>query len=126
MEIIMEQQNYMLGIVGFGGMGNWHRETIDSIEGLKVAGIFDIAEERKSYAKEVGVHSYDSLEALLSDDRIDIVLVATPNDLHKPLHQADGAGETCRERGKRFLNQRITGQDRCSHEANSIRYKSLG
>ncbi len=90
----MEQQNYMLGIVGFGGMGNWHRETIDSIEGLKVAGIFDIAEERKSYAKEVGVHSYDSLEALLSDDRIDIVLVATPNDLHKPIAiQAMRAGK---------------------------------
>jgi predicted dehydrogenase len=90
----MEQQNYMLGIVGFGGMGNWHRETIDTIEGLKVAGIFDIAEERKSYAKEVGVHSYDSLEELLNDDRIDIVLVATPNDLHKPIAiQAMRAGK---------------------------------
>ena len=90
----MEHQNYMLGIVGFGGMGNWHRETIDTIEGLKVAGIFDIAEERKCYAKEVGVHSYDSLEELLNDDKIDIILVATPNDLHKPIAiQAMRAGK---------------------------------
>lgn len=90
----MEQQNYMLGIVGFGGMGNWHRETIDTIDGLEVAGIFDIDEERISYAKEVGVHSYNSLEELLGDERIDIVLVATPNDLHKPIAiQAMGAGK---------------------------------
>lgn len=90
----MEQHNYMLGIVGFGGMGNWHRETIDTIDGLEVAGIFDIDEERISYAKEVGVHSYNSLEELLGDERIDIVLVATPNDLHKPIAiQAMGAGK---------------------------------
>ncbi len=81
----MEQQNFMLGIVGFGGMGNWHRELIDSIDGLKVAGIYDIKESRINYAKENGIKAYESLEELLSDDRIDIVLVSTPNDLHKPI-----------------------------------------
>lgn len=86
--------NYMLGIVGFGGMGNWHRETIDTIDGLEVAGIYDIDEARKAYAKEVGVHSYDSLEELLADEQIDIVLIATPNDLHKPIAiQAMRAGK---------------------------------
>ena len=90
----MELQNYMLGIVGFGGMGNWHRETIDTIDGLKVAGIYDIKDDRKEYAAEVGVHSYGSLEELLNDDRIDIVLVATPNDLHKSIAiQAMRAGK---------------------------------
>jgi predicted dehydrogenase len=66
-------------------MGNWHRETIDTIDGLEVAGIYDIDAARKTYAAEVGVHSYDSLEELLKDDQIDLVLVATPNDLHKPI-----------------------------------------
>jgi scyllo-inositol 2-dehydrogenase (NADP+) len=90
----MEGTNYMLGIVGFGGMGNWHRETIDTIDGLEVAGIYDISDARKAYAKEVGVHSYDSLEELLKDERIDIVLIATPNDLHKPIAiQAMRAGK---------------------------------
>ena len=90
----MEQMNYMLGIIGFGGMGNWHRETIENIDGLKVAGIYDIAQERKNYAAEVGVHSYHSLEELLADERIDIVLVSTPNDLHKPIAiQAMRAGK---------------------------------
>jgi predicted dehydrogenase len=81
----MKGTNYMLGIVGFGGMGNWHRETIDTIDGLEVAGIYDIDDARKTYAAEVGVHSYNSLEELLKDDQIDLVLVATPNDLHKPI-----------------------------------------
>ncbi len=90
----MKGTNYMLGIVGFGGMGNWHRETIDTIDGLEVAGIFDIDDARKTYAKEVGVHSYDSLEELLADERIDVVLIATPNDLHKPIAiQAMRAGK---------------------------------
>ncbi len=90
----MKGTNYKLGIVGFGGMGNWHRETIETIDGIEVAGIYDIKEARKTYAKEVGVHSYDSLEELLADDQIDIVLVATPNDLHKPIAiQAMRAGK---------------------------------
>lgn len=81
----MKGTNYMIGIVGFGGMGNWHRETIETIDGLEVAGIYDIDDARKTYATEVGVHSYNSLEELLKDDQIDLVLVATPNDLHKPI-----------------------------------------
>ncbi|MDF2941736.1 MAG: putative oxidoreductase YdgJ [Herbinix sp.] len=90
----MAQIDFMIGIVGFGGMGNWHRETIANIEGLCVAGIYDIAEERNTYAKEVGVHTYASLEELLEDEQIDIVLVSTPNDLHKPIAiQAMRAGK---------------------------------
>lgn len=81
----MSDKEFMIGIVGFGGMGNWHRELIDTIEGIKVAGIYDIKEDRVSYARENGVHSYDSLENLLEDQGIDLVLIATPNDLHKPI-----------------------------------------
>lgn len=73
----------MIGIIGFGGMGNWHREMIETIEGIKVAGIYDIKESRVYYARENGIPTYNSLEAMLSDEKIDIVLVATPNDLHK-------------------------------------------
>lgn len=81
----MSQKEFMIGIVGFGGMGNWHRELIETIDGIKVAGIYDISEERTAYAKENGIHSYDSLEQLLEDKDIELVLIATPNDLHKPI-----------------------------------------
>lgn len=81
----MLEKEFRIGIVGFGGMGNWHRELIDTIDGVKVAGIYDIKEERVSYARENGIHSYDTLEQLLEDQTIELVLIATPNDLHKPI-----------------------------------------
>lgn len=90
----MKQQEYRIGIIGFGGMGNWHRETIGTIEGLSVAGIFDIDQSRNDYAKEIGIRSFRSLEELLQEEEIDLVLVATPNDLHKPIAiQAMKAGK---------------------------------
>ena len=90
----MIKKDCMIGIVGLGGMGNWHRETIESIDGLKVAGIYDIKESRVTFAKECGVDTYNSLEELLGDERIDLVLVATPNDMHKPIAiQAMRAGK---------------------------------
>ncbi|MCL2832906.1 MAG: Gfo/Idh/MocA family oxidoreductase [Treponema sp.] len=91
-------KDYNLGIIGLGGMGNWHRELINEggwfgglkfegggIEHLKVAGSFDIKPERQAFAKEHGLKPYNSMEELLADPKIDIVLVSTPNDLHKPL-----------------------------------------
>lgn len=90
----MSQKEFMIGIVGFGGMGNWHRELIETIEGVKVAGIYDIKEDRVQYAKENGIHTFASLEQLLEDKDIDLVLIATPNDLHKPIAiQAMRAGK---------------------------------
>lgn len=90
----MEQKDIMVGIVGLGGMGNWHREIIGSIEGIKVAGIYDIKEDRVAFAREKGVKTYDSLEEMLADTAVELVLVATPNDLHKPIAiQAMRAGK---------------------------------
>jgi len=90
-------KDYNLAIIGLGGMGNWHRELINEggwfggvklegggIEHLKVAGAFDIKKERQEFAKAHGLHAYNSMEELLADPKIDIVLVSTPNDLHKP------------------------------------------
>ncbi len=35
------------------------------------------------YAKELGLKAYESLDDILADDEIDLVLCATPNDVHK-------------------------------------------
>lgn len=77
--------NMNVGIVGFGGMGNWHREIIAEIDGLEVAGIYDIKEERVQFAKQYNIHTYDSLEEILNDESVQLVLIATPNDLHKEI-----------------------------------------
>ena len=48
-----------MAIVGFGGMAGWHYDEIQTIEGLEIAGIWDIREERRDYAaREKGLHVY--------------------------------------------------------------------
>lgn len=67
---------FKMAIVGFGGMGNWHRELVETIEHLTVKGVYDIDEARQDYARSLGLIAYESLEEVLADDEIDLVLCA--------------------------------------------------
>jgi predicted dehydrogenase len=92
-------KNYNLAIIGLGGMGNWHRELINEgawfggkkfgegrgFENFSVGGSYDIAEARQQFARDHGLKAYGSLEELLGDPAVDIVLVSVPNELHKPM-----------------------------------------
>lgn len=90
----MRGKDYVMGIVGFGGMAGWHRETIETIDGLIIGGVFDIRQERMQAADKLGLKCFKSLEELLADKEIDLVLAATPNDMHKPIAiQAMKAGK---------------------------------
>lgn len=66
-------------------MAGWHYDLIEEIEDLTVAGIWDIKEERRDYAASRQIHVYESLEDLLADETVDLVLIATPNDVHKSI-----------------------------------------
>lgn len=98
-----------VAIVGCGGMGGGHAIAISSGSGQAVwrndggrgrelepsdtpiaekmvlAGTYDIAEVRQEWARSQGLHTYSSFEEILSDDKVDVVLIATPNDSHKEL-----------------------------------------
>lgn len=74
-----------LGIVGYGGQGAWHATWAQKSDVVELAGIFDISEKRVKAAKDNGIRTYASLSELLSDSKIDIVLCATPNDVHKEI-----------------------------------------
>ena len=74
---------HRLGIVGYGGMGGWHADHALKSDVVELAGIYDIKPERCEAAKQKGIHAYDSMEALLSDESVDLVTVAIPNDVHK-------------------------------------------
>lgn len=76
---------HRIAIIGLGGMGTWHLNELETMNEPEVAGIWDIREVRREYAKERGVRVYSGLEELLADQSVDMVLIATPNDLHKPL-----------------------------------------
>jgi predicted dehydrogenase len=74
---------HKIGIIGYGNMGSWHAENIRKrVDGLDVAAVFDIKEERLKLAEENGFTIYNTVEEFLATD-IDIVLVATPNNFHK-------------------------------------------
>lgn len=85
---------HRIAMVGFGGMAGWHYDLIGRLEDLEVAGIWDIKEERRAYARSRQIPVYSGLEELLKDPSVDLVLIATPNDVHKSIAiQAMEAGK---------------------------------
>ena len=75
-----------LAIVGFGGMGSQHAKTLAGVPDVfHIAGTFDIRDERQQYAAQLGLHPFASYEELLACPDVDVVLIATPNHLHRPL-----------------------------------------
>lgn len=71
-------------VIGYGGMGGWHTEKhLGSMsDKIELVGIYDIDPERGKAAEEKGIHAFSSQEELLKDERIDFVVIATPNDFH--------------------------------------------
>ena len=74
-----------VAVIGYGGMGSWHCAKIQDIETVKLVGTYDILESRRKAAAEKGIRTYASLEALLADPEVEVVTVAIPNQLHKPV-----------------------------------------
>lgn len=76
---------YNVGIIGFGGMASNHFKQSKELDRINMKGVFDINPERMEFAKANGMVTYESREALLNDPDIDIVLIATPNDVHREI-----------------------------------------
>ena len=74
-----------VAIIGYGGQGGWHAEQIKKSDVVSLAGVYDIKPERNELAKERGIFAYSSLDELLLDKNVEIVVIATPNDSHKEL-----------------------------------------
>jgi len=72
-------------IIGYGGMGSYHGKLIKDIEGLEVTGAYDVLQERQEAAAADGYQVYESFEAVLNDPKVDVLVIATPNDIHKDL-----------------------------------------
>ncbi len=88
----MEKKN--VAVIGYGGMGGWHCRHLQNSDCASLIGIFDIKECRQQAARDNGIHAYNSLEELLADPKVDIVTIATPNDVHKEIAiQAMAAGK---------------------------------
>ena len=74
-----------MAILGYGGQGSWHGDELKTIpENMEVIGVYDILETRMEAARTNGFKTYASFEEMLADDELELVTIATPNDLHKP------------------------------------------
>jgi len=81
------------GVVGYGLAGRvFHAPMIAAVEGLELAAVV----ERSGRAAEQaypGITTYPSLDAMLGDATIELIVVATPNTTHAPFaKQALAAG----------------------------------
>jgi len=78
-------------VVGTGFIGVVHVDALRRL-GVEVLGVVGSTPER---ARTKGIaHAYESLEAMLEDDRVDVVHLTTPNNLHYPqAKQALAAGK---------------------------------
>ena len=80
-------------VIGYGGMGQWHVAYMEGLSycGMKMsksdvvtcAGIYDIDPKKAELARLYGLHAYDTVDELLADDEVELVVIAVPNDLHE-------------------------------------------
>ena len=99
----MEQNNSQkkrVAVIGYGGMGGWHTKYLLKSDVAELAGIWDIKEDRRALAAEREIFVYDSFEAVLADPTVDIVTLAVPNELHRPLAVA------AMEAGKNVISEK--------------------
>ena len=71
-----------IAIVGYGGQGAWHARCAESSDVISLAGVYDTNENRNNAARMAGIRVYTTLDELLSDAEVDVVVCATPNDSH--------------------------------------------
>ena len=71
-----------VGLVGFGMAGRvFHAPLISSVEGLELAAVVE-RNSSKAVERYPGITTYRSVEELLADSSIKLVVIATPNSTH--------------------------------------------
>ncbi|MEM8701346.1 MAG: Gfo/Idh/MocA family oxidoreductase [Pseudomonadota bacterium] len=80
-----ETSQITAAVIGTGFIGTVHVQALRRL-GVRVSGVLGSSPERGAVrAAEIGVDkAYGSLEELLSDPRVDVVHVTSPNQLHHP------------------------------------------
>ena len=82
----MKDIKVKIGVIGCGGMGQYHLERMALCGMFDVVGIFDINPSVKAKADAIGVPFFEKeeqLESFFALSGMQAVLIATPNDVHK-------------------------------------------
>lgn len=73
-----------VGVIGIGILGSQHSRNFSKHEKSKVVAVADPLETRaEDMAKEVEARAYTDFKEMLSKKQLDLVVVATPDPLHK-------------------------------------------
>ncbi|MDR3304098.1 MAG: Gfo/Idh/MocA family oxidoreductase [Treponema sp.] len=92
---------HKMAFIGFGGMAGYHHDNIaQHFPELEIAGIYDIRHEAVEKAREKKLRTFDNAQQIYADKSIELVLIATPNDVHK--HYAIA----CLEAGKNVISEK--------------------
>jgi len=81
------EQPVGVGILGYGpygGMGHYHGLAVQATDGLEIVAACDSDAGRRKAAEEElpGLRTYASADDLVSDDGVDLVIIATPPASH--------------------------------------------
>ncbi len=74
-----------IAVIGYGGQGAWHTRQIMSSDVASLAGVYDVDPVKVQKAEEDGIRVYPTVDALLADEAVEAVVVATPNDSHREM-----------------------------------------
>ena len=72
-----------ISIVGTGLMGLQHIKAIQKAKKANLHSIVDISNNAKNLSKKYKIPLYSNLSELLNSEKLDAVIVATPNQLHE-------------------------------------------
>ena len=89
-------------VIGYGYAGRaFHTYLVSLADGLNLYAIATRNAERREAAHQAypNAKSYQTIDEVITDDAVDLVVLATPHDTHsRTCHQSDGCRETRRHR----------------------------
>ena len=71
-----------VGIIGFGRIGAEHAGWLSNASSARAAAVADATPARQQKARQAGLRVAPDVEALLADESIDAILVASPTAMH--------------------------------------------
>lgn len=74
-----------IGIIGLGVIGKSHLSVLQETENADVVAISDPTQAARDHAADRNVKAYDDYRTMIETERLDGVVVATPNDQHVPV-----------------------------------------
>lgn len=77
-----------VAIVGYGGMARcWHIKRLKEMTDIfEIVGAYDIDPERnRLFEEDSGVKAFSSMDELRNSGKVELAIVAVPNDVHKPV-----------------------------------------